>query len=605
MACMKDQRAPGPLDRSAAAILVTAAFFALVTGVAEAVVKDVRIVVLHRIVWVSRDALWMTPLAYLLLYLVPAVGLAAVARLRRRGVPLTWTIAVFAFLTAFSWLLPYGQLARIASAVLAAGVGIQVARVAGRDAERWARLSRRGALALLGFVAVTAGGERVWRAVAERRGLAALPASDQARPNILFIVLDTVRRSNLSLYGHPRPTTPELERWAASSTVFDDAVASAPWTLPSHGSMFSGLTANDVGGDWTRQIRSQPRLLAEVLRAHGYVTGGFVGNLLYTSWESGLKRGFIHYYDYPIVWRVVLRHSSLGRTVFLSRLVEARTPGSIAHVFKTFDLGPSRVPADVYEPGATVTDAFLRWEPTAGPRPFFAFLNYFDAHWPEAPEPYRSRFAESPPAMVHEYDAAIAYLDHEVGRILDTLRARGVLDRTLVVVVSDHGEQYGEHGLHSHANSLYLPLLDVPLMMRYPAAVPEGRRVDALVTLRDLPATVLDLAGVPNDRQIPGRSLAQYWRTPDAVAGSDVIAEVSKGDKVDTTMPNAHGPMVSRLDSTLHYIRDGRGHEELYAWRTDSLELDNLAGDPRWRADLERLRRGLEALAPPPAAPQR
>lgn len=573
------------------ALLACAGFFALLTGVVEVAVKLVRHAVLGQLTWISRDAVWMTPLGYLLFFLVPALLLVVIPFIIRRPIGQRWGVTVFASLAVFGWLLPFNQLARWASAPLALGIGIRLAALAGRAPVAWFRAFRVGAAALGLLVMVAGAGTRMWSATAERRALASLVPRDSSSPSILLIVLDTVRRASLGLYGYVRPTTPELDRWAHGSTVFDRAIAPSSWTLPSHASLFTGRLGGEVGGDFTHRISSEPLVLAEELRTHGFVTGGFVANLLYTSYESGLARGFVHYDDYPVSLRLILMHASFGRTGLLTRMMEDPSPRGIARAVRGFNLGPSRQPADVYRPASDISDAFLAWQAGIGGRPYFAFLNYFDAHWPRSPAGWEPAFAGENRVRQDNYDIAIAWLDHEVGRVLDSLARRGVLDQTIVVVTSDHGELFGEHDLRGHANSLYLPVLAVPLLIRFPGAVPEGRRIGDLVTLRETAATLLDLAGVHRLDGIPGRSLARYWQGSPAPA--DVIADLVRSHERDSTLPNAKGPMVSRLDDSLHYIRDGRGREELYAYRTDSLELHNLAAQPGHQADLQRMRSGL------------
>jgi arylsulfatase A-like enzyme len=152
---------------------------------------------------------------------------------------------------------------------------------------------------------------------------------------------------------------------------------------------------------------------------------------------------------------------------------------------------------------------------------------------------------------------------------------RGVLDRTIVVVVSDHGEGFGEHGLSGHGKSLYRTELHVPLMIRYPARVPGGARVTTAISLRDLPATLLDLAAQDEESgTFPGVSLAKLWRN-EATSTSPVVSEVSAGINTEPNEPVSRGAMASVFDATGHYIRNGDGVEEWYAYRTDPGETDD------------------------------
>lgn len=576
-------------------LFLSAAFFALIAGVAEAAVGIARSHLMRRIMWISDDAIWMSPIAYLAFFLAAALLVALVVAIVRRRPNLATCAGIFGGLMIWAWLLPFTQLAWWASIPLAAGMGVQVGRLAGRRPDAWRRRLAVGTAALGALVAVLAIVMTPLRSAAERRALAGLPEASADRPSILLIVLDTVRRANLSAYGYARATTPRLARLAAEGVAFDHAMAAAPWTLPSHGSLFSGLAASAIGGDWRHPVSAEPPMLAELLRADGYATAGFVANLLYTSRESGLARGFVHYDDYPRSLHQLLLSASFGRTGVATKLFEARSARNVLTALRRFDLGPSRAVADVVRPGTEITDAFLAWQGRNASRPFFAFLNYFDAHGPyRAPPAYRTRFAAAPKA-IDRYDAAIAFLDDEVGRLLDTLAGRGALDNTIVVVTADHGELFGEHGLDGHSNSLYLPLLEVPLVMRYPRALPAGRRVARVVSLRDVAATLLDVASAHGGSGLPGASLRPFW-TGDSAASRVAVAELEKGINVDSTHHNSQGPMAARIDDSLHYIRNGWGREELYAWRADTAEARNLAADSASSDVLRRLRVQL----PPP-----
>jgi arylsulfatase A-like enzyme len=222
-------------------------------------------------------------------------------------------------------------------------------------------------------------------------------------------------------------------------------------------------------------------------------------------------------------------------------------------------------------------DQFLRWQASSGGAPFFAFLNLYDAHLPyDPPAPFDTMFDQGR-APLDRYDGAIAYEDRALGALFEELARRGVLDRTIVVVTSDHGEGFGEHGLSDHGKSLYRTELHVPLVIRYPAHVPGGTRVTTAISLRDLPATLLDLAGQGEEAgTFPGVSLATLWRH-EATSASPVVSEVSAGINAAPNEPVSRGAMASVIDATGHYIRNGDGIEELYAYRTDPGELDDRA----------------------------
>ncbi len=597
---------PGPQSPRTGAwvaeLLLVAGGSGLLTGALYALVTGVRQKLMGQLVWHSRDLIWMAPLAHVALFLAlsPLAFVAGLIAGRDRGTG--FGVACFGFLGVCSLLLPFEELARWATVLLALGVGLQARRLYLRAAAVQRRRLAYADAGLAALVAVAGAAQRLelWR---ERRAaLAALPAAEATAPNVLLIILDTVRGASLSLYGYPRATTPALARWAAGGVVFERAMATAPWTLPSHGTLFTGRLGNALGGDWLAPVRLGEANLARTFHARGYLTAGFVANLLYTSYESGLSDGFVHYDDYPLSFRQVMLHCPLVQTGLVRSLLASRSPGQVWAALRRFNLTPSHPPGDEYKPAGAITDAFLAWLGRQPDRPFFAFLNYFDAHGPyRAPAAFQDRFAAGRGAL-DRYDAAIAYLDAELDRLFAELARRGVLDRTVVVVTSDHGEQFGEHGLKGHANSLYLPLLQVPLVLRYPPRVPAGLRVEAPVTLQDLPATVLDLAGAGTVPGIPGSSLVRHW-TASSVPLGPIVAELGRGRNVDSTFPNARTWLQSALDDRYHYIRDGEGREQLFAYRTDPEEGADLAHDPAQGDILRRFRALLDSVAGIPEAP--
>lgn len=537
----------------------------------------------HGFLWLSPHVVWITPLALAVVLSVLGLALAAAGSLRQRGLRAEVVLGAMLLVSFAELLTVYPGLHGIAVAVLATGAAAQATRVVRGRWQGWQRAVRRAAGPLAAAVTIVAMGMGAWTWGSERFRLSQLPAAAAGAPNVLFIIWDTVRAGNLSLYGYDRRTTPRLEALARRAVVFDRAHATAPWTLPSHVSAFTGLWPYEFTANWLRPYEGEETTLAERLARAGYATAGFVANLLYMGRESGLRRGFAHYEDYRLTPTEFVVSTALGR-----RLGNA---GWVRRLLGFHDVINR-------EPGADVTDSFLAWLDARGDRPFFAFLNYLDAHEPYMPPPpYDERFGPatlrhhernvhqlraavrldreqmSPAeaqAQTDAYDGAIAYLDDQLGRILDELERRGLDENTVVIVASDHGEQFGEHGLFAHGNSLYLPLLDVPLVVAFGDRVPGGTRVPTPVSLRDLPATVLDLLGV-RDGTVPGASLVRFWNggaPAEEVAASPVFAEFTdiKGT------PTAKSILVGRY----HYIWGERLAELLYDVVSDPGEQHNL-----------------------------
>ncbi len=454
-------------------------------------------------------------------------------------------------------------------------------------------------------------------------------------------MLDTVRADHLSLYGYDRPTTPNLARWAKRGIRFDRARATAPWTLPSHASMLTGYWPHQLSSDVSHPLDTARPTLAEVLGDQGYATGGFVANTYYCNAWYGVDRGFDRYEDFPendqITPAEILQSSTLGRRVAKKLGFKLVTPGTKG----------SRKSA------AMINQAALAWvDGLPRQQPFFAFLNYYDAHGPyETPDGYARQFArpgateahesavlhefegmakapnpaapaaighvqvvgaEAARIMVDGYDDCIAALDIEVGRLLDTLEARGTLANTLVIITSDHGEHFGDRGLFGHGNSLYHPLIDVPLVVIPPqrSAVASPLVVAEPVSLRDIPATVADLLGLTPSRPFPGTSLAGWWaaappRSPSPPTDPPLsLVEQQKRFPPSAHIPASLGPLWSLAQAGLTYIRQSDGAEQLYDATLDPLETRNLAGLPEHQATLVRFRTSLNRLLQNPAPRQ-
>ena len=277
---------------------------------------------------------------------------------------------------------------------------------------------------------------------------------------------------------------------------------------------------------------------------------------------------------------------------------------------------------------ADIDRGFLNWLTWQRPRgrPFFAFLNFNDAHTPyKVPDDGAEGFGIRPSSW-HErlvlqqwnmldktklpfqnvqmandlYDDAIAYLDRRLGALLDELGRRGVLDDTLVIVTSDHGEHLGDHLLFFHGCSLYRQVVEVPLVIVDPRAVPSGRVVDTPVSLRDLPATIVGLLGFEQAAAFPGRSLARFW-APGAEsppASEPLLMETDKPELLTNQgrEPAAKGPMKALVAGGMHYIRTGDGGEELFSLDRDPEERTNLAGIAEARGSLEGFRAALRSM---------
>lgn len=347
-----------------------------------------------------------------------------------------------------------------------------------------------------------------------------------SQPNLVILVMDTVRADHLSLYGYPRKTTPNLEALARDSVVYTNAIAPSDMTLSSHGSLFTGLYAGWHGAhcsppaaSYGRAMDPKVTTLAEILNKEGYSTTGVSANL-YLRENFGLQKGFQTFQiprPVPILsaesWYLLRRSMRRGLNHFVDTAqfdrLFARSEDVNQLTFRLINEG-------VLNRG-----------------PFFLFVNYMDAHFPYVPPaPFDGRFPGRIRSMtqddltavqeqvvrgegmsagehahfISQYDGGIAYVDAHVGQVVRWLKRRGLYDNTMIVVTSDHGEAFGEKNLVLHGNSIYQNLLHVALVIKYPRQRRTGVVRDP-VSLIDVAPTVLASLGYPTPKQMQGRDL--------------------------------------------------------------------------------------------------
>lgn len=389
--------------------------------------------------------------------------------------------------------------------------------------------------------------------------LSSCRAAEARRPNILLIVIDTLRADRLGSYGNRRGLTPFLDSLAARGTRFENAYAPSSWTVPSVASLFTSRYAlQHATATFEARLPSDEITLAEKLSSADYATGGFSANFR-LSMQTGFAQGFRHFRAYV----------------------------------------PPRPSAPIVRGDRLRLDA-LAWldraRAEARRQPVFLYLQYMEPHQPyEPPEPYRSRFAPTggDPARVAEvngklgdirfqgitaedrrlledlYDGEVAAADAEIGMLFQRLERSGFLRDAIVVVTADHGEEFGEHDLYTHGHSLYQDAIRVPLIVVAPG-VPGGRVGERNVSLVDLAPTLLDLAGLPPEPRFEGRSLVESLRAdgapmPAGGARADILCELPKSGHAE----------IRRHEQAL--IRD---HEKLLVTPYGASVFTDLAADP-------------------------
>jgi arylsulfatase A-like enzyme len=416
------------------------------------------------------------------------------------------------------------------------------------------------------------------------------PKPPAERPNVLLLVMDTTRADRCSFEGYARPTTPRLDAFAKDAVVFKDAWAPAGWTAPSHASLFTGLRPEHHGVMDAVKIwlSDEVPTIASMFHFNGWRTGCFSNNE-YISPEYGLSQGF-------------------ETAVPLFRDQSRRYPWAIDTHQRALDWALSAA---------------------ADKKPFFLFVNDMEAHLPYTPpadaqkrflpadatdaEVADARAVEFPKsiglllgretipprkfALLSDlYDAEIASLDDAVGTLLDGLASHGLLDKTIVVVCADHGENIGEHGMLGHFQSLHRTILRVPLLVRFPGKFDGGRRVADVVRLEDVPPTLLELCGLRVPGDFDGKSLLSDL--PGRVARANQGSQSGTIPKITTFFPGADAKLFDRsidsvYDGRFHLIRYSTGDEEFYDVAADPGETKNLA--PEDGPDLHKMRKLLAA----------
>jgi len=363
--------------------------------------------------------------------------------------------------------------------------------------------------------------------------------------NVLLVTLDTTRADRIGAYGWGHARTPNIDALAAGGVRFAQAYCSAPLTLPSHCSILTGTYPlyHKVRNNGSYYLAPEAVTLAERLRDRGFLTSAFVASFNVDS-RFGVDQGFALYDD----------------------------RADDEQMLKTFRSERR---------GDKVADAFLGWLEGNAKSRFFSWVHFFDPHMPhDPPSPYKEEFAGD------LYDGEIAFMDHELGRIIDGLRAKGILDRTLIVLAGDHGEALGDKEELDHGIFIYDGTMKVPLIFYGDKRLPSGLVVDSKVRLIDLMPSVLDMLGIPVNPEVQGTSLLPY-------------IEGKKDGDLPCYLESYYPPetfgwseLVGIVDGDWKFIRAPRS--ELYNLKTDAKEEKDLVA--REAGTAARLNRKLDEV---------
>ena len=340
-------------------------------------------------------------------------------------------------------------------------------------------------------------------------------------PYVILAVLDTVRADHLSVYGTPG-TTPNLEKFAQDGFIFNNCIASSPWTLPSHVSLFTGLFPSEHGSHhnplrkkkWPlTRLPEKFQTLAGIFRNNGYQTCGVVSNCILLHKGLRFNRGF-NCYDSSQSIGSAYRFPFRPILPLFCYLTNTMTEYFL----------PNR-------PAERINNNTFYFLDKVKPSPFFLFLNYMDAHAPYCPpRPFNSFFSDKyfPHAYrikqdllalfgandkekkasfdLSQYDGEIAYLDHHLGKLFAKLKNMGIYDKSLIIITSDHGELFDEHGLSGHECAMYEGVVRVPLIVKFPANIKPDIQQEKPIVLSDLFTTILSLCSLPIPENVSGKT---------------------------------------------------------------------------------------------------
>jgi arylsulfatase A-like enzyme len=532
------------------ALLVAAIWLGLFTGLVEAL----GLLLFQHLNWrnwgqmlhVSLPILWISPIVdvgfFTLVFFIALVLKSVVPRL-----PVVSALGfILSFLAAYDWLTLIARLYRISCILLALGAAFAFARWARRNERRLRSFFLRTAWVLVTvwfilFVAIHWGSR--WK---ESNAVAHLPSAKKGAPNVLIVVIDTLRGDHLSAYGYPRLTSPNIDRIAKAGVLFENAISPAPWSLPAHVSLLTGryqfehgvsdIPAMSLLGRYAPPLNGFTTL-GDVLQRHGYRTGAFSANLVNFSANLGFSAGFLHFEDYFQSSADAFVRTLYGREfarLYLNRSEHSKVKRLLrwigwSAILDRSDEGSIRVigALGVEKRAATINRELFQWIDSGGPRPFMAFLNYIDVHHPYGgPADFQKPWPAA--RAIDQYDDGIRYVDECVGSLVDELRRRGLADHTILVITSDHGESLGDHQIAFHGESLYREQVHVPLIFWAPGRIPAGIRVPDLISSASLPGTVISVLGLPPEAEFKLPAVNSRWENPRPDSRPEVLSEVAQ-----------------------------------------------------------------------------
>lgn len=359
-----------------------------------------------------------------------------------------------------------------------------------------------------------------------------VPVKKDSSLNVLLITLDTTRADRLGCYGYKKAQTPHIDSIASQGIIFSKAYAQVPLTFPSHCSLLTGTYPlyHGARNNGTYRLNSDLVTLAEILKDHGYQTAAFVSSFTVDS-RFGLDQGFDIYDD-------------------------------------DFHSGEAFKATNAERKAEQVFKSFASWLDKKEEKPFFCWVHFFDPHLPyEPPSPYKEKFASE------LYDGEIAYMDFYVGQVIEKLKEKNLLKRTLIVLAGDHGEAFGEKGEDGHGIFLYEETMRVPLIFFASHRLPTRRTVQTRARLIDIMPTILDILKIAVPKQVQGKSLLSTLKR---------FPSRDWPNYMESYFPKENyswSELIGLIDGEWKYILAPK--EELYNLKKDPNEKSNLAEQKR------------------------
>lgn len=439
----------------------------------------------------------------------------------------------------------------------------------------------------------------------------------KSKPNIIWLLIDTARADRLSCYGYEKKTTPFIDRIAQEGVLYESAYATSSWTLPSHASMFTGLFPRSHGvNDGWRWLASEFTTFAEILDGQGYKTACFSNNV-FVSPKTNVTQGF---QIFTLLRQDSLRNSLLFPSALLRGLNQAT-----GHAFPFLTRwhrvlqGMSVQGMNTMDNGCAMSNQmaqnYIRQALTDS-RPFFVFINYMEAHDPYGSSPdwdkfltgnqkkkfqalHRRRillkdlypyyikeasFTDQDKEIINAlYEGDLTYVDRKIGELVDFLRNENMLDNTILIISSDHGEHLGEHNIVNHMYSVYHPLTHIPLIIRYPKIfAPNSRKTEKVQNI-DIFPTLLDILNINQEKRptLNGTSLVGPRSRPFAISESNYTNIFSNYHDLFEAFPHVDqrtfgGLYLSILYGDYEYILLNSSRQYLFNLAKDPYEKENL-----------------------------